>query len=130
MPNDNSATVAAGTPVEFPNNGPTNNSNITRLTPSTFNLYSAGIYEIFFQVSVTEPGQLVVVLDGNEIPYTVVGRATGTCQLVGNSLITTNTSNSVLSINNPTGNTPPLTITPVAGGTKSVSAHLVIKEYV
>ena len=87
------------------------------------------MYQVLFQVSVTEPGQLVVTLNTIELAYTVVGRATGTSQIVGICLVQTTTSNSSLTINNPTGNTPALTITPVAGGTHPVSAHLTITRY-
>ena len=41
-------------------------------------------------------------------------------------LIQTQIANSVLTVRNPAGNTTALTITPIAGGTNSVSAHLVI----
>jgi hypothetical protein len=126
MPNDNSATIVAGSDVNFPNDGPAFGTDISRLGPDSFNLTSIGIYQVMFQVSVSEPGQLVVVLNTLEEPYTVVGRATGTDQLVGMCLITTTISNTVLSIRNPVGNSTALTITPFAGGTKSVSAHLVI----
>ena len=98
MPPDNTATIASGKPVEFPTDGCTNNTSITRLTLSTFNLANIGIYEITFQVSITEPGQLVVVLNEIEIPYTVVGRATGTSQIFGMCLIKTTNLNSILSI--------------------------------
>jgi hypothetical protein len=130
MPNDNSATIAGGNSVEFPNIGPTNNSNIFKLSSSTFNLPSKAIYEITFQISIAEAGQLVVVLDGIELLYTVVGRATGTSQIVGNFLISTNKTNSILSINNPIGSSTALTATPVAGGNNPVSAHIIIKEYI
>ena len=63
MPGDNSTTVAVGTDVEFPNNGPITGSNITRTSASTFNLQAIGSYLIQFQVSVTEAGQLCVALN-------------------------------------------------------------------
>jgi len=128
MPGDNTSTVAAGTAVDFPHDGPTSAGGITALSASTFNLAAIGTYEVTWQVSVTEPGQLVVVLNGTQLAYTVVGRATGTSQLVGNVFITTTVANSVLSINNPTGESPALTITPLAGGTDPVSATLTIKR--
>ena len=81
-----------------------------------------------FQVSITEAGQLCVELNGLEQPQTVVGRATGTSQIYGTSLIQTSSANSVLRIINPAGESTGLTITPVAGGTKPVSAHLVIMQ--
>jgi hypothetical protein len=79
-----------------------------------------------FQVSVIEAGQLILRLNATDVASSVVGRATGTSQIVGMSLVTTSVINSVLEVDNPAGNSTPLTITPVAGGTRPVSAHLVI----
>ena len=107
-------------------NGPTSGVAITRTGPSTFNLSAIGTYQAMFQVSVTEPGQLILTLNGADLAYTVVGRATGTTQLVGMSLVTTSVINSLLTVRNPASNTTALTITPIAGGTRSVSANLVI----
>ncbi len=127
MPGDNSATVAPGTPVSFPQNGPTNGTGlIARLNANHFNLAAIGVYQVLFQVSVSEAGQLVLTLNGAELPYTVVGRATGTSQIVGMALVQTSVINSILTVNNPTGESTALTITPLAGGTDPVSAHLVI----
>ena len=126
MPGDNSVTVAPGTDVEFPSDGPT--TGLIRAGPSTFTLPAIGLYSVQFQVSVTEAAQLCVALNLAELPYTVVGRATGTSQLVGTCLVRTSTTNSVVSIRNPAGSSTALTITPLAGGIKSVSAHLVILQ--
>ena len=62
--------------------------------------------------------------------YTVVGRATGTSQIVGLNLITTTSSNSIISISNPSSESTALTLTPLAGGTNPVSAHLVILQII
>ena len=128
MPPDNSATVAPGTDVSFPQDGPNNNSGISRIDASSFNLGEIGTYQILFQVSVNEAGQLILTLNGNDLAYTVAGRATGTSQIVGMSIITTTAINSILTVRNPAGNATALTITPNAGGTRSVSAHLVITQ--
>ena len=128
MPPDNSATVAPGTDVSFPQNGPIANTNIGRLGPSSFNLGPIGTYQILFQVSVTEAGQLILTLNGQDLAYTVAGRATGTSQIVGMAIVTTTAVNSVLTVRNPAGNAAALTITPLAGGTRPVSAHLVITQ--
>jgi len=128
MPGDNAATVAPGTDVLFPQDGPTSATAITRLTASTFNLAAIGTYQIMFQVSVDEAGQLMLTLNGADLAYTVVGRATGTSELAGISLVTTNVLNSMLTVRNPAGNSTALTITPLAGGTRPVSAHLVITQ--
>ncbi|WP_236124877.1 hypothetical protein [Clostridioides sp. ES-S-0054-01] len=58
----------------------------------------------------------------------MVGRATGTSQIIGMALVTTSTINSTLTVRNPAGNSTALTITPLAGGTRPVSAHLVITQ--
>lgn len=81
---------------------------------------------MLFQVGVDEAGQLLLTLNGQDLPETVVGRATGTSQIVGASIFTTASDNAVLTVRNPAGNAAALTITPLAGGTRPVSAHLVI----
>jgi hypothetical protein len=124
MPGDNAATIAIGSPILFPQNGPSSGT-ITRLSPSEFQLSDIGTYMVSWQVSIDEPGQLALKLNGVQIPYTVVGRATGTTQITGNSLITTTSQNSTLSVIN-SGSMMALTVTPIAGGMNSVSASLVI----
>jgi hypothetical protein len=127
MPPDNAATVSPGSPVEFPQDGPISASaTITRLSSSSFNLAAIGTYYISFQVSVTEAGQLILELNGADLAYTVVGRATGTSQIMETAIITTTSVNSILRVLNPAGESTALTITPLAGGTRPVSAHLVI----
>lgn len=74
--------------------------------------------------------RLVLTLDSGggpiELPYTVVGRATGTSQLVGMALVQTTVTDSIITVRNPASETTALTITPKAGGKDPVSAHLVI----
>lgn len=125
MPNDNVITIAPGTDVAFPQDGVNTNTNVTRVSDYTFNVAEIGTYLVQFQVSVTEAGQLCLALNGVEEPFTVVGRATGTSQLVGNCLIKTVAENTIVSVRNPASETTALTITPIAGGTNPVSAHLV-----
>jgi hypothetical protein len=128
MPPDNAATVAPGTDVSFPQDGPTSGTSISRTGPSTFNLAVIGTYQVLFQVSVTEAGQLILTLNGADLAYTVVGRATGTSQIVEMAIVTTTVINSLLTVRNPAGESIALTITPLAGGTRPVSAHLVITQ--
>lgn len=126
MPPDNAATVAPGTDVSFPQNGPIGGTGIARATEDSFTLSDIGTYQVMFEVSVDEPGQLVLTLNGVELPYTVVGRATGTSQIVGMALVNTTSAESVLTVRNPEGTATALTVTPLAGGIDPVSAHLVI----
>ena len=125
------ATVAAGTPVPFPLDGPTS-GDILRVGPGEFALPDPGTYQILFQASVDEPGQLVIGLDQGvgvvELGYTVVGRATGTSQIVGMSYVTTTVPNAVISIRNPTAAPTALTLTPFAGGPAATSASLLITQ--
>jgi hypothetical protein len=131
MPPDNAATVAAGAPVLFPQNGPTA-GGIVRLNPGEFVLPHVGTYSVDFSVSIDEPGQLVIAIDSGagmvELPYTVYGRATGTSQIVGDALVTTTAAGSTVEVRNPVRNTPVLTITPLAGGTHPAAASIVIQQ--
>ncbi|MBQ3529693.1 MAG: collagen-like protein [Oscillospiraceae bacterium] len=128
MPPDNAATVAPGTDVSFPQDGPNSGTGITRAGADSFILGEIGTYQVLFQVSVTEAGQLILTLNGEDLAYTVVGRATGVSQIVGMAVVETTVINSVLTVRNPAGNAAALTITPLAGGTRPVSAHLVITQ--
>jgi hypothetical protein len=89
---------------------------------------SIGTYQVFFEVPVTEQGQLVLTLNNSELRTTVVGRETGTTEIVGQSFVTTTSVNSIFKVRNPTGESPTLTITPLAGGTDPVSATLEIQQ--
>ena len=126
MPPDNGATVAPGTDVSFPQDGPNSGSDIVRTSAGSFNLAEIGTYQILFQVSVDEAGQLLLTLNGQDLEYTVSGRATGASQIIGMAIVTTTVINSILTVRNPAGNAAALTITPLAGGTRPVSAHLVV----
>ena len=131
-PPDVPATVAPGAAVPFPENGPANaTGGITRLTASTFQLANIGTYEVSWQASVTEAGQLELDLNSLQLLNTVAGRATGTSEISNTVLITTTTVNSVLSVINPAINPTALTVTPDAGapaGTTPASGWLVITQ--
>ena len=88
MPPDNAATVAPGSDVSFPQDGPNSGIDISRTSASSFSLGLIGTYEIFFQVGVNEAGQLLLTLNGADLEYTVVGRATGTSQIIGMAIVT------------------------------------------
>jgi hypothetical protein len=126
MPGDNATTVGVGEDVEFPQNGPSFGTDIVRVDATNFTLVPIGTYQVLFQVSVAEAGQLVVSVNNLQLTYTTVGRAAGTSQLVGMCIVRTTTMNNNLAIRNPAGNPTALTITPSAGGASAVSAHLVI----
>ena len=129
-PPNNANLVAPGTDVSFPQDGPTSGP-ITRLGPDSFKLANIGTYRVSFSVPVDqpdEPGQLVVTLNDVDLDYTVVGRATGTSPIAGESLVETTTINSVLTVRNPAGNPQALTVTPFAGGPRPVASTLIIEQ--
>lgn len=126
MPPNNAATVAPGTDVSFPQDGPNGGANISRLSADSFELGAIGTYLVLFQASITELGQLILTLNGADLAYTVAGRATGTSQIVGMAIVQTTSVNSVLTVRNPAGNATALTMTPLGGGTHPVSAHLTV----
>jgi hypothetical protein len=126
MPGDNSATIAAGAAVDFPQNGAA--SGISRSTSSAFILPAIGTYEVFWQVSIGEAGQLDLWLDNVEQFYSVAGRAAATSQITNHVLLLTTTVNSLLTVRNPSGSPVVLTVTPSAGGAQPVSATLLIKQ--
>jgi len=127
MPPDDAATVAPGSAVQFPQNGPAS-GNIMRSGATEFVLPSVGTYSVTFSVPVDEAGQLVLALNGSELDYSVSGRATGTSTIAEATLIETTAANSVLSVENPSSAAAALTITPLAGGPAPDSASLVIYE--
>ena len=122
------STVAPGTDVSFPQDGPNSNSGIARATESSFTLPSIGAYRVLFKVDVTQAGQLLLTLNGADLEYIVVGRATGTSQIIGMSIVETDSVNFVLTARNPAGNAAAITITPTDGGTRPISAHLMITQ--
>ena len=128
MPPDNSATVAPGTDVSFPQDGPNSSSGIARAGASSFTLAAIGVYQVLFHVGITQAGQLLLTLNGEDLEYTVVGRATGTSQIIGMCIVETESVDSVLTVRNPAGNAAAITVTPLDGGTRPVSAHLVITQ--
>jgi len=123
--------VAAGSPVLFNLAGPSHGV-IVASTGGSYLLPNIGTYEVAFQASVVTgagAGQLVVAL--NNVPYTTtqVGRATGSCQIVGNSLITTNVPNTFLSVINPTATPLEIDNGTASGQAGSpLTAHLFIRQ--
>lgn len=122
-PPDNNFPIFPGSAVSFPQSAVVS-VGIQSFNGNSFVLVEPGIYQVSFQVSVVEAGQLVLSRDGIDLSYTLVGRATGTSQIVGMALVES-FGYSTLQLINPNFNFS-LTITPMAGGSNPVSAHLVI----
>lgn len=128
MPPDNSTAIGAGEDVEFARTGPVGGDSISRLTASSFTLAEPGVYQVLFRANVTEPSQLVLTLNGEELAYTVSGTSAGSGQIVGTALVQTTEPNSTLTVRNPETAAAPISFTEYAGGAESVSAQLVIVQ--
>lgn len=126
MPGDNLLPIAVGAPVAFPQDGPISAGGITRINATTFNIQQVGDYRIHYNVNIIEVGQLGVSINGTIYPPSVMGKAAGTNQITNEFIISILIPNSQIRVVNPPGNPTALTITPIAGGTVSVSAHLII----
>jgi hypothetical protein len=130
--NDNPDSIEPGSAVHFPRPSINPYGIIQRSSgsPYEFLLPPNCVFEVTFQVTVQNTGELVVVLNGNELSQTIVGKSGGGF-VVGMSIISTPSgSPSTISINNPS--------TAVSGGikidestgalTQPLSCHLIIKQ--
>jgi hypothetical protein len=125
MPPDNSAVVGQSGAVQFPQNGDSIGSDITRSTASAFSLGPIGLYQIYFIVTTTTGGQLGIRVNGTYYPRGVFGRGTSSDQpFTGSTLLRTTVVNTIIDLANP--NTGALTISSLAGGALAVAAHLII----
>jgi hypothetical protein len=129
--NDNPDAINPGDAISFPSPA-INPFGIQRYGTSTteFVLPPDSIFEIIFQVTIQNTGELVVVLNGNELIETVVGKSGGGV-VVGTCIIFTPSSiNSVISINNPsTANAGGIKVDEPSGAlTQPLSCHLIIKK--
>ena len=130
--NDNPEPIEPGYAISFPSPDVNPYGTIQRITGSStqFSLPPDSVFEITFQVTVQNTGELVVVLNGNELLMTVVGKS-GNGAIVGMSIVATPSgSTSTLSINNPSSAVSGgLKIDSATGAlTKPLSCHLIIKQ--
>ena len=126
VPPDNPEPIEAGEDVAFPRNSVTSGGGITRVSDTEFNLADEGVYLVTFTATAEGEGQLILTLNGVDLPYTVSGRGEDNSQIVGISLVRVTEENSVLTVRNPEGTADPITLVENAGGTRPQSAGLVI----
>ena len=135
--NDNPQDIPAGGYVNFPNTS-YSYGTIQRIVGNNhqFVLPPNGYFKVIFSVVVQNTGELVVVLNGQELLYTVCGKS-GNGEIVGVSIIktpltTTNISPinfSTLSINNVISAHSGLHIDNASGDlSQPLSCHLIIQQ--
>jgi hypothetical protein len=117
--------VAAGASFLFLTAGPVNGGIIS--FGNFFVVPATGTYRVTFQVTVNEPGSVELDLNGVPLPYTSVGRATGTTQIVGTDLVTASAGDSLSLIASP-GNVVALTVPPFSSGTNPSVTTIVIEQ--
>ena len=126
MPGDNSSTIPFLAAIEFPRTT-VSNSSITSISPTQFRLPDVGTYEVMFQLSITESARVGITLNGSLQFASIVARSTGMSQLIGTTLVTTTSANTMLSVVN-AQSSGALTLTSYPGEIFPTSAHLVIKK--
>ncbi len=124
------ATIAAGAPINFGHSAATsggiainNPGTVTVQTNNTkFTLPNIGTYEVTFSVQTTEPGQFQADIGDGTTQVIVPGSCgvnqnptSGGHPISQTFSVTTASTNRILRIINPAGNTPALTITPADG---------------
>jgi hypothetical protein len=120
--------VPQNDPVPFDQDGSASLTNQpTRVNGTHFMLPAVGIYEVTFQVSITEAAQLAIRFNGGPfLPYSVAGRATGSSQVSNTIFITTTLVNQILEVYNVGLSAIHVTGNPGSGGNNPVSASLTI----
>jgi hypothetical protein len=129
---DYTATVAAGTPVRFPQNGPVAGSGIIRSAIATaptgggFEVTATGIYQVSWAVGTLESGELQLAILTAGPTYTPIANTTaltgaGTEQNTNTVLVSLTEGQSIALIS-AAGNTPALTIQTADGSVTHAQA--------
>jgi hypothetical protein len=106
-------TISAGSPTPFDINGPSLDGIIrSGSSPTTFILQPTGSYLVSWTVQYDQPAQLAVWINSgssfSQIPGTVATSFSGNSTTIGNTIISTHTTNSLLQIIYPPGTGPSL----------------------
>lgn len=125
LPPDDGESIEPGAAVPFPRDGVNSDTNIGRLSDTEFTLLDPGIYLVQFQIPVQNQSQVVLTLNGAELPYTTVS---GADTLVGIALVETDIATSVLTVSNPIQSDIDLNLEPGSGDELPNAAHLVITQ--
>ncbi len=131
IPPNNENDILPGESIEFPLDYITN-INIVRVNNKAFKLMLAGIYEIKYILSITQPAQLVVSMDSGsgfiQQLHTVVGRNSGSSQLIGDVFLKVDIPGSIICLASPVENNNPIRVTPTAGGTLAETCYLIVSK--
>ncbi len=115
-----------GDPIDFSENDIMQSKNIQRIFPGQYQLSEPGLYYAQFQLSLLHPGQLIISIDHEEQPGSVVGTSADGGPVFGFHMFRTDHPNAVFSIQNPLQNTKPVIVASYAGGVMPVTADLLL----
>jgi hypothetical protein len=120
-------TVAIEADVNFSTNGLlTDGISHDPGSPSIL-ISEAGVYEVTFSVSGTEPNQFALFLNGDLVPGTIYASGAGTQQNNGQAIFTIEAGD-VLTLRNHSSDAGVGLATPIGGKQASVNASVVIKK--
>ncbi|MEO5646892.1 MAG: hypothetical protein ABIQ56_00940, partial [Chitinophagaceae bacterium] len=122
MPGDNPAPIPSFAPINFPQTSVIS-GGIARLSASLLQLQGSGSYSISYVVSVNEPAQLGLFVNGSLLANSVAGRSTFNTQIASTSIVNV-VGAATVELRNVSG--VAITLTPFAGGPNPVAAHLSI----
>jgi hypothetical protein len=122
-------TVAVEAVVNFSTNGFLTTGILHAPGSPTIQITNAGIYEVTFSVSGTEPNQFALFLNGNPVPGTIYGSGAGTQQNNGQAIFTIGAGD-ILTLRNHSSAAAVGLATPIGGTQASVNASIVIKKLI
>lgn len=114
-PADYPISYSSNTAIDWPNNAIVY-GNIQRINSSSFNLGSAGVYQIQYNLCIKTNASIIIAIQDpitnimSEIPYTLNTKSANDSFINGTFLIQTNADNSILTIRNPIN---PINIEPI-----------------
>ena len=119
--------VALEADVNFSTNGLLTAGILHAPGSPTIQMTNAGIYEVTFSVSGTEPNQFGLFLNGVLVPGTIYGSGAGTQQNTGQAIFAIGAGD-VLTLRNHTSAAAVTLATPIGGTQANVNASIVIKK--
>ncbi|WP_391118986.1 BclA C-terminal domain-containing protein [Psychrobacillus sp. L3] len=120
-------TVAIEADVNFDTNGFLTAGILHATGSPSIQITNAGIYEVTFSVSGTEPNQFALFLNGDLVPGTIYASGAGTQETNGQAIFIIGAGD-VLTLRNHSSAAAVGLATPIGGTQANVNASIVIKK--
>lgn len=125
--NRTAQTIERGADIPFDSNGPLSPGIIHAPGDARIEFVNAGLYEVTFSVSGTEPNQFALFLNGAAVDGTVYGSGAGTQQNTGQAIIKVGAGD-VLTVTNYLSDAAVGLASPIGGTQEAVNASVVIEK--